>query len=253
MAINKVFFYIIFIICGLAMGSFLGVVAYRLPRKLSIIKPRSFCPHCKREIPFYDNIPVISYIILKGRCRYCKKRIPLNTLLIEVITAMVFVLNYIFFGLSIKTISGIILCSILVLISFIDIEFQIIPNVIIFPFALVGLAFSIFLNLKSWWMPFVYSAGAFLFMLIIHLIYPRGMGMGDVKLSFLLGAYLVRNVVPALFLGFLAGAIYGVLLIIIKKRKLRHVISFGPFISIGSIIALFCGDNILKWYVSFLK
>jgi len=253
MAINRAFFYIIFFIFGLAMGSFLGVVAYRLPRKLSIIKPRSFCPNCKREIPFYDNIPLISYIILKGRCRYCKKKIPINTFLIEIITAILFVLNYIIFGLSIKTISGIILCSMLVIISFIDIEFQIIPNVIILPFALVGLVFSIFLNLERWWIPLAYSAGSFVFMLIIHLIYPRGMGMGDVKLSFAIGAFLVRNVIPALFLGFMAGAIYGILLIIIKKRKLSHAVSFGPFISAGSIIALFWGDNILKWYVSFLK
>ncbi len=253
MEIYKVFLYIIFITCGLTAGSFLGVVAYRLPRKISIIKPRSFCPHCRKEIPFYDNIPVISYIMLRGRCRFCKNKIPVNTLLIELITAIVFVLNYIFFGLSVKTISGIILCIVLIVISFIDIEFQIIPNAIILPFTIVGLALSVFLNLERWWMPLAFGAGAFLFMLIIHLIIPRGMGMGDVKLSLMAGVFLVRDVIPALFLGFLTGALYGVLLVIARKRKLKQLVAFGPFISLGSIIALFWGNNILKWYVSFLK
>jgi len=253
MEIIEVAFYIIFFISGLAVGSFLGVVAYRLPRKLSIVKPASFCPYCKKKIPFYDNIPILSFIILKGKCRYCKNKIPLNTLLIEVITGILFVVNYIFFGLSIKTISGIILCSALILISFIDIEFRIIPNVIILPLIIPGLIISIFSNLKVWWMPLAYCIGAFLFMLIIHLIYPKGMGMGDVKLSLMVGAFLVRNVITALFLGFLAGSIYGLSFIAIKKGKLKQAIPFGPFISTGSIVALFYGGNILKWYISFLK
>jgi len=253
MELFKVALYIIFFISGLSVGSFLGVIAYRMPRKLSIVRPASYCISCKRKIPFYDNIPVISYIILRGRCRYCREKIPLNNLLIEIITGVLFVVNFFFFGLSLKTFAGIILCSVLVLISFIDIEFKVIPNVIVLPFTLVGLAFSIFLNLEEWWFPIAFSAGAFLFMLIIHLISPRGMGMGDVKLSLMIGAFLVRSVVAALFLGFLLGSVYGLSLIIVKKRGLKHQIPFGPFISVGSIIALFWGDNILKWYVSFLK
>lgn len=249
----EVILYIIFFVCGVAMGSFLGVVAYRLPRKLSIIKPPSHCPVCNKKIPFYDNIPIFSYIILGGRCRYCRSRIPVNVLLIEVVTGLLFVANYAFFGLTVSTAAGIIFCSVLVVISFIDIEFRIIPNVIVVPFTLIGLAFSIFLNLPEWWTPLAFSAGAFLFMLIIHLIYPPGMGMGDVKLSLMIGAFLGRSVIPALFLGFLAGAIYGILLIIIKKRKLKQAVPFGPFISIGSIISLFWGNNILKWYLSFLN
>ncbi len=249
----KVVFYIIFFISGLAVGSFLGVAAYRLPRKLSIVRPSSYCPYCKRKIPFYDNIPLISFIILKGRCRYCKEKIGLSTLFIEVITGVLFVVNYFFFGLSLKTLAGIVLCSVLVLISFIDIEFKVIPNVIVLPFTLVGLAFSIFPDLNRWWFPLAFSAGAFLFMFIIHLISPRGMGMGDVKLSLMIGAFLVRNVVTALFLGFLSGAVYGLSLIIIKKKSLKHQVPFGPFISLGSIIALFWGNNILKWYVSFFN
>lgn len=253
MEIKEVILYIVFFIFGLVVGSFLGVVAYRLPRKLSIVKPSSFCSKCNKKIAFYDNIPVISYIILKGKCRYCKSKIPLSVLLIELVTGILFTANYIFFGLTISTVVGIIFCSVLIVISFIDIESGIIPNVIVLPFTLVGLAFSIFSDLSEWWMPLAFSSGAFLFMLIIHLISPRGMGMGDIKLSLMIGAFLVRSVVPALFLGFLIGAIYGVSMIIAKKGRLKQAIPFGPFISLGSIISLFWGNNILKWYLSFLN
>ncbi len=253
METREVIFYIIFLMAGLIVGSFLEVVIYRLPRKLSIVRPASFCPHCKKKIAFYDNIPLLSYLILKGRCRYCKVKIPITSLIVEILTSLLFLANYIFFGLSINTIIGILLCSVLIVISFIDINFRIIPNVIVLPFTLVGLALNILLEPSKWWMPLAFSSGAFLFMLIIHLIYPRGMGMGDVKLSLMIGAFIIRGAIPALFLGFLAGSIYGVALITVKKRKLKQAIPFGPFISLGSIISLFCGNNILKWYVSLYR
>jgi leader peptidase (prepilin peptidase)/N-methyltransferase len=253
MEIKEVILYLIFIVTGLAVGSFLEVVTYRVPRKLSIVRPSSFCPKCKKKIAFYDNIPVLSYIILRGRCRYCKSKIPVTSLLIEIITALLFLLNYIFFGLSIYTATGIIFCCALIAVSFIDIEFRIIPNVIVLPLAIVGLILNIVYNPSNWWMPLAFSSGAFVFMLIIHLISPRGMGMGDVKLSLMVGAFLVRNTVSALFLGFLLGSIYGISLIIVKRKKLKQAIPFGPFISLGSIISLFWGNNILKWYISFFR
>lgn len=251
MEIREVIFYLIFIITGLAVGSFLEVVIYRVPRKLSIVRPASFCPNCKKKIAFYDNIPVLSYIILRGRCRYCKSKIPVKSLLVEIITALLFLANYIIFGLSINTAIGIIFCCALIAVSFIDIEFKIIPNVIVLPLTVVGLALNIASDPSNWWMPLAFSVGAFVFMLIIHLISPRGMGMGDVKLSLMAGAFLVRNVVSGLFLGFLLGSLYGLSLIIIKRKKLKQAIPFGPFISLGSIISLFWGNNILKWYISF--
>ncbi len=242
--------YIVFFICGIATGSFLGVIAYRIPRKLSIISPGSYCPGCKSKIAFYDNIPLISYMILKGRCRNCGIRISLSTFLVELITGLLFVLNFFYFGLSLQMIAGMILCSVLIAVSFIDIKFRIIPNIIVLPFTIIGLGLNIFTNIDKWWQPLAFSAGAFAFMLIINLIYPRGMGMGDVKLSMMVGAFLVKNVITGLFLGFLSGAVFGIA-VIIKKRKFRQTIPFGPFISLGSIIALFWGNNILKWYTSF--
>jgi len=251
MEIREVIFYLIFIITGLAVGSFLEVVIYRVPRKLSIVRPASFCPNCKKKIAFYDNIPVLSYIILRGRCRYCKSKITVTSLLVEIVTSLLFLANYIIFGLSINTAIGIIFCCALIAVSFIDIEFKIIPNVIVLPLIVVGLALNIASDPSNWWMPLAFSVGAFVFMLMIHLISPRGMGMGDVKLSLMAGAFLVRNVVSGLFLGFLLGSLYGLSLIIIKRKKLKQAIPFGPFISLGSIISLFWGNNILKWYISF--
>jgi leader peptidase (prepilin peptidase) / N-methyltransferase len=242
--------YVVFFIAGVVVGSFLEVVAYRIPRKISIVKPRSFCPNCGAKIPFYDNIPLISYIILRGRCRKCNARIPITSFLIELFTGLLFVTNYYFFGISLQIIIGIIFCSTLIVVSFIDIEFRIIPNVIVIPLTIIGIGLNIFMYPGNWWHPFAFSAGAFAFMLIINLIYPRGMGMGDVKLSMMMGAFLVKNVIPGLFIGFLAGSVFGIFLII-RKRRLKQMIPFGPFLSIGSIIALFWGDNILKWYTGF--
>ena len=129
---------------------------------------------------------------------------------------------------------------------------MIIPNVIVLPFTIVGLGLSIIKNLAKWWLPLAFSAGACVFMLIIHLIYPKGMGMGDVKLSLMLGAFLVKNVIVGLFIGFLIGSITGLSLIIAKKKNLKQFIPFGPFISIGGLIAFFVGDYILRWYVGFI-
>lgn len=242
--------YLIIFLCGISVGSFLEVVAFRIPRGLSIVKPGSYCPECKGKIAFYDNIPLISYMILKGRCRNCRVRISPFSFLIELLTGLLFILTFFYFGLSLQMLSGIILCSTLIAVSFIDIKFRVIPNIIVLPFTVIGLGLSIFTNTGKWWYPFVFAGGAFTFMLIINLIYPKGMGMGDVKLSLMIGAFLVNNVITGLFLGFIAGAIFGII-VIIKKRKLGQTIPFGPFISLGSIIALFWGNNILKWYTSF--
>ncbi|MBM3713596.1 MAG: prepilin peptidase, partial [Actinobacteria bacterium] len=166
--------------------------------------------------------------------------------------AVLYTLVYLTFRISINTITGIILASILVVVSFIDWEFMIIPNVIVLPFTIVGLGLSIIKNPIKWWLPLAFSAGAFTFMLIIHLIYPKGMGMGDVKLSLMLGAFLVKNVVAGLFIGFLIGSIAGLSLMIARKKTLKQFIPFGPFISIGGLAAFFVGDYILKWYIGFI-
>ncbi|MCL5073349.1 MAG: A24 family peptidase [Actinobacteria bacterium] len=244
------------------MGSLLNLFIYKIPRKLPIFKPVNNCFECSATIAFYTKVPLATLGLRGGRCKSCNKKIPFisyQNAVVELLTASLFLANYIFFGFRLYGLyltSGIILCSILIIISFIDLKFKIIPNKIILPFTLVGLSIStaiiVLENPRRWWLPLAYCAGAFIFMLIIHLIYPKGMGMGDVKLSLMLGAFLVKNVIVGLFLGFLIGSISGLILIISKKKKLSQEIPFGPFISTGSIIALFIGGYILRWYVGFI-
>lgn len=262
MATKEIFFYILFFLSGLVTGSLLNLLIYKIPRKLPILRIVNTCPECSTEIPFYKKIPLATLGLGSGRCRTCKNKIPFlsyQNAIVELLAASLFLVNYIFFGFrlyGLYLIRGIILCGILIIISFIDLKFKIIPNKIVLPFTLVGLSISTFIivleNPGRWWLPLAYSAGAFIFMLIIHLIYPKGMGFGDVKLSLMLGAFLVKNVIVGLFIGFLIGSISGLILIISKKKKLSHEIPFGPFISIGSILALFIGGYILRWYVGFI-
>lgn len=248
----KIFYYFIFAISGLIIGSFLNVIIYRLPRKISILKPRSFCPNCNSKIRLYDNIPIFSYIFLNGKCRVCKHKISIRYPVVEFLTSLLFVLNYHYFSISLSCLRGILFCISLIIVSFIDAEFQIIPNSIIFPFLLLGILLSIIINPKGWWVVLAYSAGAFFFMLIINLLFPKGMGMGDVKLSLMAGAFLSQKIIPGLFIGFLVGSLFGIFLIIFKKKTIKQTISFGPFISIGCVIALFFGDKIINWYLRFI-
>jgi prepilin signal peptidase PulO-like enzyme (type II secretory pathway) len=249
---NIIFFYIIIIISGLVIGSFLNVVIYRIPFNKCISKPSSFCPVCGHKVRFYDNIPLFSYLFLKGRCRDCKTRISPRYPLVEALTAFLFAFSYYFNGLSFYMMLSVILISVLIIVSFTDIEHGIIPNVIVLPFTAIGLIINIILIPQKWWIILAFAFGAFLFMLIISLIYPKGMGMGDVKLSLMSGSFLVEKIIPGLFIGFLAGSIYGLIMIIIKKKKFRQTIPFGPFISIGCIIALFFGNKIINWYLRFI-
>jgi prepilin signal peptidase PulO-like enzyme (type II secretory pathway) len=249
---NTIFYYIIIIISGLIFGSFLNVVIYRIPISKSISKPPSSCPVCNHKIRFYDNIPLFSYLFLKGRCRDCKARISPRYPLVEAMTAFLFALSYYFNRLSSYLMLSVILISALIIVSFTDIEHGIIPNVVVLPLAVTGLVINIILIPQKWWVILAFAFGAFLFMLIISLVYPKGMGMGDVKLSFMAGSFLVEKIIPGLFIGFLAGSIYGLAMIIIKKKKFRQTIPFGPFISIGCVIALFFGGRIINWYLRFI-
>jgi len=247
-----IFYYIIFILLGLVVGSFLNVVIYRIPLNKSISHPSSFCPVCNHKLRFYDNIPLFSFLFLKGRCRDCKTRISPRYPIVEALTAFLFALSYYFNGLSFDMLLSVILISALIIVSFTDIEHGIIPNVIVLPFAAIGLIINIILFPQKWWVVLAFAFGAFLFMLIISLVYPKGMGMGDVKLSLMAGSFLVEKIIPGLFIGFLAGSIYGIIMIIIKKKKFKQTLPFGPFISIGCTVALFFGSRIINWYLRFI-
>jgi len=249
---NTIFYYIIIIIAGLIIGSFLNVVIYRIPLNKSILKPSSSCPVCGNKVRSYDNIPILSYLFLRGRCRDCKTKISPRYPIVEGLTALLFAFAYYFNGISFNMLLSVIFISALVIVSFTDIDHGIIPNIIVLPFAGIGIIINIVLMPQKWWIILAFAFGAFLFMLIISLVYPKGMGMGDVKLSLMAGSFLIEKIIPGFSKGIIIGSIYGIIMIIIKKKKFRQTIPFGPFISSGCVLALFFGDKIISWYLRFI-
>lgn len=232
-------------ILGLCVGSFLNVLIYRLPSGLSL-GGRSFCPNCHKKISWYDNIPVLSFLILRRKCRSCRSPISVRYLIVELLTGALFLLVYYSFSSSLwLMVYGLWLVSALIVIFFVDLKHQIIPDQIIYPTILISLPFTI--N----HLPFVvYSAlAAGLFFLLLHLVTKgRGMGFGDVKLAFLMGLILgFPKIILALYLAFLTGAIVGVILILGRKKRFGQHIPFGPFLAGSTLIVFFGGQEILKW------
>jgi leader peptidase (prepilin peptidase)/N-methyltransferase len=246
---NNIITAIAFLLLGLVAGSFLNTLIYKIPRKMAIFKPYSVCFNCREPQATIRTFPLIAFASSKKKCTQCGSPIPFQSVAVEILNGLVYALVYLSFGLSLKSLNGIILASILITVSFIDWDFMIIPNIVILPFTLVGIVLNIVQDPQKWWMPLVFSAGAFVFMFIIHIIYPRGMGMGDVKLALMLGAFLARQVIVGLFAGFMIGSVAGIIFIIFKKRSLKQFIPFGPFLSAGGLFAFFTGELITGWYL----
>jgi leader peptidase (prepilin peptidase) / N-methyltransferase len=235
---------------ALALGSFLNVVAARLPERRSVVKPRSSCPSCGVEIAWYDNIPVISYLVLRGRCRACETRIGLLYPAVEVATAGLLVACVVVFGPSWQAAAAVVLCAALVVITATDITHRIVPNVVVIPAAAVVLALMTVSRPSPEWA--IASVGASGFLLAAALVYPAGMGMGDVKLALLMGAALGRTVTIALFVGMVAALVPSIVLFArhgLRARKMA--IPFAPFLAFGSVVALFAGHALLHAYLSF--
>jgi len=236
---------------GLAVGSFLNVVAARVPLRRSIVSPGSACMTCETPIAWYDNIPFVSYLILRGRCRSCGASIPLKYPLVELASALLIAACALAFGLSGQAAVAALFCGTLVAISVTDLERRLIPNRIVVPAAAVVLVAQTALDPSPEWA--IGGFGAALFLLLAALAYPAGMGMGDVKLALLLGAALGRTVPVALMLAMVAALVPSVVLLArhgSAARKMR--IPFGPFLALGGVVALFAGDRILDWYLTFL-
>jgi leader peptidase (prepilin peptidase)/N-methyltransferase len=236
---------------GLALGSFLNVVAARVPLRRSIVSPPSACMSCGREIRPVDNIPLVSYVLLRGRCRSCRSRIPLVYPAVELVTALLIAGCVLAFGLSAEAAVAAFFCAVLVAVSVIDLEHRIIPNRIVLPATVVVLAANSARDLSPKWAIAALGASGFLF--AAALAYPAGMGMGDVKLALLMGAALGKTVSVALMAGMLAAMIPGLFLIARHGAKARKMgIPFGPFLALGSVVALFWGHDILHAYFSSL-
>ena len=236
---------------ALALGSFLNVVAARVPLRRSIVRPPSACMSCAEEIRWYDNVPLVSYAVLRGRCRHCGVRIPLVYPAVELLTALLIAGCVLAFGLTAEAAIAAFFCAVLVAISAIDFEHRIIPNRIVLPAAVVVLVANTLRDPSPQWLVAALAASAFL--LTAALIYPAGMGMGDVKLALLMGAALGKTVPVALMAGMIAAMIPSLVLFARHGSKARKMgIPFGPFLALGSVVALFWGDAILQAYLNTL-
>jgi leader peptidase (prepilin peptidase) / N-methyltransferase len=237
---------------GLALGSFLNVVAARVPLRRSVVRPPSACMACGTDIRWYDNLPLVSYALLRGRCRDCGARIPFVYPAVELVTALLIAGCVFSFGLTAEAAVAAFFCSVLVAVSAIDLEHRIIPNRIVVPAAGVVLLANTLLDPSPKWVLGALGGAGFLF--AAALVYPAGMGMGDVKLALLMGAALGRNVSVALMVGMVAAMVPGLFLLARHGSKARKMgIPFGPFLALGSVVALFWGDAILGAYLSTLN
>jgi leader peptidase (prepilin peptidase)/N-methyltransferase len=236
---------------ALAVGSFLNVVASRLPLGQSISRPRSRCPHCDTQIAARDNIPLLSFALLRGRCRSCHGPISWRYPAVELLTATLVAGCVVAFGLSVEALAAAVFCVALVVISATDLERMIVPNRIVLPAAVAVLALQLARGPSLEWP--VAGLGAALFLFVAALAYPRGMGMGDVKLALLLGVAVGWAVPVALLGGMIAALVPSVVLIARHGSAARkHAIPFGPFLALGGLLALFAGHAILAWYAGFL-
>src|SRR6266849_8309617 len=234
---------------GLALGSFLNVVAARVPLRRSIMSPGSACMSCTQELAWYDNIPLVSWLALRGRCRSCGVHIPARYPAVELVTALLVAGSVWKFGLTGSAAVAAFVCLVLVAVSATDIEHRIIPNRIVVPAAAIVLAANTALHPSPVWALAALGAAGFLF--AAALAYPKGMGMGDVKLALLMGAALGKTVSVAMMIGMVAALVPSVYLLARHggaARKMR--IPFGPFLALGSVVALFAGPWLLHQYWS---
>ena len=238
-------------ILGAVVGSFENVVAYRLPRGESLSHPPSRCPNCGQPVKPYDNIPVLSWLLLRGRCRHCKQPISPRYPIVEAGTALLCALVVVVKGPDEDAIIGIVLVLILVPVTLIDLDQHLIPNKITYPGFVLGVVLVAALDTDSLVENLIASAGAGGFLFVAWFLYPRGMGMGDVKLAFVLGIYLGRAVVPAMFTAFVAGALVGALVVarLGVKDGRKAGIPFGPWLALGGVVGVLAGDAIVDWYV----
>jgi leader peptidase (prepilin peptidase)/N-methyltransferase len=235
---------------ALALGSFLNVVAARLPERRSLVRPRSACLACGTQIAWYDNLPVASYLVLRGRCRTCRVRIGLRYPAVELATGLLVAGCFLRFGLSGRALVAAVLAATLVVLSAIDVERRILPDLIVLPATglVLALQLAFFPERALEWV--LASLGASLFLFLALLAYPRGMGMGDVKLALLLGAALGKAVMVGLMVGMLAATVLSAVLFArhgLAARKMA--IPFGPFLAFGALVALFAGERILSAYL----
>lgn len=249
-------------IFGAVVGSFLNVCIYRIPNEESIAFPASHCPKCNKPIRGYDNIPILSYILLGGKCRACKSSISMRYPLVELISALFATALFFKFGLAPELAVYYIFICALIVITFIDIDHYIIPDVISIPMLIIGIVLSIFNDKTGLIVGFKSSllgviAGAGFLLLVAGAYYlikkKEGMGMGDVKLLGMLGAFLgLKSIFFIVFLSSILGALYGVPYAMLAKKDSSQPIPFGPFLAAAGVIYLFYGEAVIGWYLNLM-
>jgi leader peptidase (prepilin peptidase)/N-methyltransferase len=237
---------------GLITGSFITVVAHRVPRRLSIVGPRSCCPQCGEQIAAYDNVPVLSWLALRGRGRCCGTRIPFRYPATELLLAALFVATVLVLRHdAVELALGLAFVTTLVAVTLTDLEQRLIPNRILLVSAIAGLVISAVGDPGSLPERAVAAAGAGGFFFLFALAYPRGMGLGDVKLAAVMGLYLGRSVVPAMLIALLVGAAVGIGLIAREGASARkRALPFGPFLALGGVVGLLAGPELIDWYLA---
>jgi len=245
---------VLIVILGLVVGSFSNVCIYRIPREESIVFPASHCPNCSTPIKAIDNIPLLSYILLRGRCRQCKEKISIRYPLVELASGIIYILVFMVYGRTMQTLVYLLLSSALLIVALIDLDEQIIPDEISLPGMVIGFVISIFVPYLSYVNALIgiVAGGGIIFLIALAgtvIFKKEAMGGGDVKLAAMIGAFIGwQYIILSLFIGFFIGAVVGVLLILLKIKSREDMIPFGPFIVLGSMVTILWGKNILHWY-----
>ena len=244
-------------ILGSVVGSFLNVCIFRIPAGESVVAPRSHCPSCGSSIKWFQNIPLLSYLLLCGKCAQCKASISIRYPMVEIMTGGLFMIVLHSFGLQWATLVYWLLVSTLVVITFIDLDHQIIPDVISLPGIVIGFLCSFAIPWVSWsdsLLGILLGGGSLWLVAVLYefLTKKEGMGGGDIKLLAMLGAFLGwKAILPIIFISSLIGSLVGVPLMLLKKADSKLAIPFGPFLALGAVIYLFWGPKLIAWYLSF--
>lgn len=241
---------------GLVVGSFLNVCICRLPEGQSVVSPPSRCPHCSHRIRWYDNIPLLSYLLLRGRCRGCGARISLQYPLVELLNGILTLLLFLRFGPTLTFAALFLFCSALVVITFIDLEHQIIPDEISLSGIVIGLILSFFLPGQSWLnslLGILLGGGSLLLVAYLYqlLTGKEGMGGGDIKLLAMMGAFLGWKAIPfIIFASSLVGSLVGITIMLLQKKDSKLAIPFGPYLAFGAVLYIFYGRALIQWYLN---
>ncbi len=240
-------FFLIFIL-GLSVGSFINAIIYRLKKKKPISFDRSHCPYCRVSLKWPDLIPIVSFILLSGKCRYCRKKISFQYPLVELMTGLLFLMTFYSFGYSLITFYYLTIISLLIIIFVYDLKYYLIPDKIVYPAVIIAFLYLFFeKDFISHFLSAILASGFFLLLVLVSK--GKWMGLGDVKLAFLMGLILGwPGILIALFISFFSGAVIGLTLIVLGKKKMKSEIPFGPFLAGSTVLVIFLNQCLIDWF-----